>query len=76
MAELIERNLIKTIPNHEIIVETLSESILRDINKPVVLIEIGNITDPEVEKKLNDRGYIDKICRAILNAIKEYDEKE
>ncbi|OGV96929.1 MAG: hypothetical protein A3I04_01050 [Nitrospinae bacterium RIFCSPLOWO2_02_FULL_39_110] len=76
MAELIERNLIKIIPNHEIIVETLSESILSDINKPGVLIEIGNITDPEVEKKLNDRGYIDKICKAILNAIKEYDEKE
>ena len=47
-------------------------AVLRDINAPGVLIEIGFITNAAEEKKLNDREYVDKIAYGIVDGIIGY----
>ena len=47
-------------------------AVLRDINAPGVLIEIGFITNAAEEKKLNDREYIDKVAYGIVDGIIGY----
>ena len=39
---------------------------------PAVLVETAFISNPDEEKKLNDRGYQDKLARAILSGIRDY----
>ena len=44
-------------------------AVLRDINVPGVLVEIGFISNRQEEKLLNDRKYIDKIAYGIVDGI-------
>jgi N-acetylmuramoyl-L-alanine amidase len=79
LSELLQKNLTDIIPDQKIILKPAPISILKDVNMPSVLIEVGNITNSEDVKRLKDREYIDKIADAILNSIKDYNnagEKE
>jgi N-acetylmuramoyl-L-alanine amidase len=39
---------------------------------PSILVETAFISNPQEEKRLNDRAYQDKLARAILEGIREY----
>lgn len=43
--------------------------VLREINVPGVLVEIGFISNRAEERKLNDKAYIDKIAYGIVDGI-------
>jgi N-acetylmuramoyl-L-alanine amidase len=72
IAELIQKNLTEIIPDQNIILKSMPILIFRDVNMPSVMIEIGNITNPNDMERLKDRNYRDKVAMAILNAVKEY----
>ena len=72
LSELFQKNLTDIIPDQKLILKPAPISILKDVNMPSVLIEVGNITNSEDVKRLNDREYINKIADAILNSIKDY----
>lgn len=74
IAELIRKNLMEIIPDQEVVLKSMPVLILKEVNMPSVMVEVGNITNPEDVKKLKDRKYIDKLTTAILNSIKESHE--
>ena len=43
--------------------------VLRDIDVPGVLVEIGFISNRQEEKLLNDKKYTDKIAYGIVDGI-------
>ena len=47
-------------------------SVLRDISAPGALVEVGFISNPEEEKRLNSSAHIEKISRAIAEGIWVY----
>ena len=47
-------------------------AVLRDISAPGVLVEIGFISNPAEERKLNDPVYQEKIARGIAHGILVY----
>ncbi len=71
-SELLQKNLIELIPDQKVGLKPIPNSILKDINMPSVLIEIGNITNNKDGKRLKDKEYVNKITDAILNSINDY----
>lgn len=47
-------------------------AVLKDIDSPGALVEIGFISNREEERKLNDQKYIDKIANGIVDGIINY----
>ncbi len=72
LSELFQKNLTDIIPDQKLILKPAPISILKDVNMPSVLIEVGNITNSEDVKRMMDKEYINKIADAILNSIKDY----
>ena len=48
-------------------------AVLKDIDAPGVLIELGFISNPREERLLNDREYAEQLARAIAEGIISYD---
>jgi N-acetylmuramoyl-L-alanine amidase len=57
---------------HKPHVEQASFAVLTAHDVPSILVETAFISNPQEEKRLNDRGYQDKLARAILDGIKDY----
>jgi N-acetylmuramoyl-L-alanine amidase len=57
---------------HKPRVEQASFAVLTAHDVPSILVETAFISNPQEEKRLNDRGYQDKLARAILEGIREY----
>jgi N-acetylmuramoyl-L-alanine amidase len=57
---------------HKARVEQASFAVLKAQDVPSILIETAFISNPQEEKRLNDRGYQDKLARAILEGIRDY----
>jgi len=72
IAELIQKNLSEIIPDQKITLKPMPALIMKDAEMPAIMIEAGNITNPDDAGRLRNREYINKIAGAILNAIKEY----
>jgi N-acetylmuramoyl-L-alanine amidase len=53
-------------------VEQASFAVLKAQDVPSILVETAFISNPQEEKRLNDRGYQDKLARAILEGIRDY----
>ena len=47
-------------------------AVLKDINAPGVLVELGFVSNPREERLLNDRAYVEKLARAIAEGIIRY----
>ena len=47
-------------------------AVLKDINAPGVLVELGFVSNPREERLLNDRAYAEKLARAIAEGIISY----
>jgi N-acetylmuramoyl-L-alanine amidase len=60
---------------HKPRVEQASFAVLTAHDVPSILVETAFISNPEEEKRLNDRAYQDKLARAILEGIREYVSK-
>jgi N-acetylmuramoyl-L-alanine amidase len=50
--------------------------VLQGANMPAFLIEIGYLSNPKEEKKLNDQRYLIDLARAIRRGIDEYFEQQ
>jgi N-acetylmuramoyl-L-alanine amidase len=50
--------------------------VLQGANMPAFLIEIGYLSNPKEEKKLNDQRYLIDLARAIRRGIDDYFEQE
>lgn len=72
IAELIQKNLSEIISDQKITLKPMPALIMKDAEMPAIMIEVGNITNPEDAGRLKNMEYINKIAGAILNAIKEY----
>ncbi len=57
---------------HKARVEQASFAVLKAHDVPSILVETAFISNPQEEKRLNDRGYQDKLARAILEGIRDY----
>jgi len=57
---------------HKPRVEQASFAVLKAHDVPSILVETAFISNPQEEKRLNDRGYQDKLARAILEGIRDY----
>jgi N-acetylmuramoyl-L-alanine amidase len=53
-------------------VEQASFHVLKSPDIPSILVETAFISNPDEEKKLNDRAYQDKLARAIVSGIRDY----
>jgi N-acetylmuramoyl-L-alanine amidase len=57
---------------HKPRVEQASFAVLKSPDVPSILVETAFISNPEEEKRLNDRAYQDELARAILDGIRDY----
>jgi N-acetylmuramoyl-L-alanine amidase len=57
---------------HKPRVEQASFAVLKSPDVPSILVETAFISNPEEEKRLNDRRYQDQLARAILEGIRDY----
>jgi N-acetylmuramoyl-L-alanine amidase len=57
---------------HKPRVEQASFAVLKSPDVPSILVEMAFISNPEEEKRLNDRRYQDQLARAILEGIRDY----
>jgi N-acetylmuramoyl-L-alanine amidase len=57
---------------HKPHVEQASFAVLTAHDVPSILVETAFISNPQEERRLNDRAYQDKLARAILDGIKDY----
>ena len=57
---------------HKPRVEQASFAVLKSPDVPSILVETAFISNPEEEKRLNDREYQDSLARAILDGIRDY----
>ena len=57
---------------HKAHVEQASFAVLKSPDVPSILVETAFISNPEEEKRLNDRRYQDQLARAILEGIRDY----
>ena len=59
---------------HKPRVQQAGFAVLTAPDVPSILVETAFISNPQEEKKLNDRGYQGRLARAILSGIKRYIE--
>ena len=71
LAEFLQKKLVSD-ENFDRGVKQAGFYVLLGAYMPSALIEIGFITNPEEEKKLRDKNYIEKICKKILEGLKEF----
>ena len=57
---------------HSGFVEQAGFAVLKSPDIPSVLVETAFISNPDEERRLNDKDYQDKLARAILSGIKHY----
>ena len=60
---------------HKPRVQQAGFAVLTAPDVPSILVETAFISNPQEEKKLNDRGYQGRLARAILSGIKRYIEQ-
>jgi N-acetylmuramoyl-L-alanine amidase len=60
---------------HKPRVQQAGFAVLTAPDVPSILVETAFISNPQEEKKLNDRGYQGRLARAILSGIKRYVEQ-
>lgn len=47
-------------------------AVLKDLDAPGVLVELGFVSNPREERLLNDKDYIEKLARGIAEGIERY----
>lgn len=57
---------------HKDQVEQAGFAVLKAPDIPSILVETAFISNPEEEKKLNDKAYQDKMAQAIFNGVRKY----
>ncbi|MBW7861027.1 MAG: N-acetylmuramoyl-L-alanine amidase, partial [Rhodocyclaceae bacterium] len=57
---------------HKPQVEQAGFAVLRSPDIPSVLVETAFISNPEEERRLNDKGYQDKMAEAVMRGIRRY----
>jgi len=67
LAELGQVNVL-----HKPRVERAGFAVLKAPDVPSILVETAFISNPQEERRLNDRAYQDKLARAILGGIQRY----
>ena len=71
-ASLILNDLGRTTRLHKSQVEKAGFAVLRAPDMPSVLVELGFISNPQTEKKLNSYGHQEKLANSILQGIKSF----
>jgi len=59
-------------PNHDFPVSNGSLYLLRNAQVPMVLVEVGFLSNPEDKNKLRDPAYLQEIAEALGRAVIEY----
>jgi N-acetylmuramoyl-L-alanine amidase len=57
---------------HKAHVEHAGFAVLKAPDIPSILVETAFISNPEEERRLNDKGYQDKMASAIMKGLKTY----
>ncbi|MBI1907213.1 MAG: N-acetylmuramoyl-L-alanine amidase [Rhodocyclales bacterium] len=57
---------------HKAQVEQAGFAVLRAPDIPSILVETAFISNPEEERRLNDKGYQDKMAEAVMRGIRRY----
>ena len=72
LAEIIQKELDKKLDTPNRGVKQAGFLVLIGASMPNVLIEIGFLSNPSEEKKLNQNSYKEKIAQAIFEGIKQF----
>ncbi len=72
LADNIKRRLADTYEAREIRLQGAPLLVLQGANMPAFLIEIGHISNPKEEKKLNNQRYLIDLARAIRRGVDGY----
>ena len=72
LADNIRRRLADTYEARDIRLQGAPLLVLQGANMPAFLIEIGHLSNPKEEKKLNDQRYLIDLARAIRRGFDDY----
>jgi N-acetylmuramoyl-L-alanine amidase len=75
LADSIENAVIKSTGSVNKGVESATFYVLRNASMPSVLVEMGFITNPQEEQKLNNPSYQGKIAQGVYQGIAKYFSK-
>ncbi|MBE6356651.1 MAG: N-acetylmuramoyl-L-alanine amidase [Lentisphaerae bacterium] len=75
LAWMIQSSLLKYTKANDRGVKRARFAVLKDINAPGVLIEVGFISNPAEEKKLNSAVYVDQIAAGITVGIVNFTKR-
>ena len=72
LAEVVQRRLAAFHPGPNRGVKQAPFKVLVGATMPAALVEVGFISNPEEERRLNDDAYQNKMADAVLSGIKRY----
>lgn len=72
LAEIVQRELNRTLQVPDRGIKQAPFVVLRNATMPAVLIEVGFISNPAIEKKLADPAYLDVVAGAIATGIADF----
>ena len=72
LAELIQDHLNRELQVPDRGIKQAPFVVLRNATMPAVLVEVGFISNPEIEKRLADPAYLDAVARAIARGISTF----
>ncbi|WJE55196.1 N-acetylmuramoyl-L-alanine amidase [Bacillus cereus] len=75
LAKMIHGNLFKHIQSKDRGVKSGDYYVLRENQKPSILLELGYITNPEDEKRMNSQKFRADVASGIVNGVIEYFKK-
>lgn len=76
MGEQLLAELGGTTPLHRDRVEQAGFAVLKSLDMPSLLIELGFMTNPEDEQRLNDGAYQQQLARSIAEGVRDYAEEK
>src|SRR5699024_2681178 len=74
VAEIIQKHVVDTTGFNDRGVKRENLFVLRDSDMPSVLIEVGYLTNPDEQEKMNSDNFQEQIAHSIVDGIEEYRE--
>lgn len=74
VAEIIQKHVVDTTGFNDRGVKRENLFVLRDSDMPSVLIEVGYLTNPDEQEKMNSDNFQEQIAQSIVDGIEEYRE--
>src|SRR5699024_2137957 len=74
VAKIIQKHVVDTTGFNDRGIKRENLFVLRDSDMPSVLIEVGYLTNPDEQEKMNSDNFQEQIAQSIVDGIEEYRE--